>query len=254
MMAQRNSFINGIGLTEANSLIHLLNNDDKDDDNELNLVKHSAYYGENDFSKMLSNKAGMSILSGNIQSINAKFDEFSSFVDRVNTHNPISAILLQECWIDDNAIDSLALFNLKEYNMVYQSSRCCRHGGLLIYIHKQFKYTLIDTINQDATGWEYLCVEMSHRTPHSQKYLVCNVYRKSGEIVDEMNAFLVEFSTFLQRVKNLNKLSYICGDYNIDLLKVKINPRFGEFFDHIISSGFFLKLPCLLDLQTNQLL
>ena len=242
MMAQRNSFINGIGLTEANSLIHLLNNDDTDDDNELHLIKHSAYYGENEFSKLLSSKAGMSIISGNIQSINAKFDGFSSFVDRVNTHNPISAILLQECWIDDSAIDSLALFNLKDYNMVYQSSRCCRHGGLLIYIHKQFKYTLIDTINQDATGWEYLCVEMSHRTPHSQKYLLCNVYRKPGESVDDMNAFIAEFSTLLQRVKNLNKLSYICGDYNIDLLKVKINHRFGEFFDNIISSGFFPKI------------
>ena len=57
-----------------------------------------------------------------------------------------------------------------------------------------------------------------------------------------MNAFIVEFSTFLQRVKNLNKLSYISGDYNIDLLKVKINPRFGEFFDHFISSGFFPKI------------
>ena len=53
-----NSFINGIGLTEANSLIHLLDNDDTDDDNELNLINHSAYYGENEFSKMLSNKAG----------------------------------------------------------------------------------------------------------------------------------------------------------------------------------------------------
>ena len=43
-------------------------------------------------------------------------------------------------------------------------------------------------------------------------------------------------------MKNLNKSSYICGDYNIDLLKVKINPRFGEFFDHIFSSGFFSKI------------
>ena len=182
MMAQCNSFINGIGLTEANSLIHLLNNDNTDDDNQLHLVKHSAYNGENEFSKLLSSKAGMSILSGNIQSINAKFDEFSSFVDRINTLNPISAILLQECWIDDSAIDLLALFNLKDYNMVYQTSRCCRHAGLLIYIHKQFKYTLIDTINQDDTEWEYLCVEMSLRTPHSQKYLLCNVYREPGEI------------------------------------------------------------------------
>ena len=137
MMAQRNRFINGIGLTEANSLIHLLNNDDTDDDNQLHLVKHSSYYGENEFSKLLSSKAGMSILSGNIQSINAKFDEFSSFVDRVNTHNPVSAILLQECWINDSAIDSLAMFNLKDYNMVYQTSQCCRHGGFFTNIHTQ---------------------------------------------------------------------------------------------------------------------
>ena len=75
-------------------------------DNQLHLVKHSAYYGDKEFSRLLSSKAGMSILGGNIQSINAKFVEFSSFVDRVNTHNLISAILLQECWIDDSAIDS----------------------------------------------------------------------------------------------------------------------------------------------------
>ena len=93
-MAQRNNFINGIGLTETNSLIHLLNTDDANDDNELHLIKHTAYYGDNEFLKMLSNKTGLSILSGNIQSINAKYDEFSSFADRVNTTNPISAILL----------------------------------------------------------------------------------------------------------------------------------------------------------------
>ena len=57
-----------------------------------------------------------------------------------------------------------------------------------------------------------------------------------------MNAFLAEFSTFLQTVKNLNKLSYICGDYNIDKLKLKINPLFGEFFDHVISNGCFPKI------------
>ena len=62
------------------------------------------------------------------------------------------------------------------------------------------------------------------------------------KFVDEMNAILTEFSTLLQKVKNLNKLSCICGDYNIDLLKLKVNPRFGEFFDHIISVNFFPKI------------
>ena len=238
MMAQRNSFINGIGLTEANLLIHLLNNDDTDDDNQLNLVKHYAYYREKEFSKCCQAKRACLYSVETFKALTQNLMS-SAHLSTVNTHNPISAILLQECWIDDSAIDSLAMFNLKDYNMVYQTNI---HTTILIYIHKQFKYTLIDTINQNATGWEYLCVEMSHRTPHFQKYLFCNVYRKPGEIVDEMNGFLVEFSTLLQKVKNLNKLSYICGDYNIDLLKLKVNPRFGEFFDHIISSRFFPKI------------
>ena len=76
--------------------------------------------------------------------------------------------------------------------------------------------------------------------------LVGNIYalkcRNPREIVDEMNAFLAELSTLLQKVKILIKLSYICGDYNIDSLKLKVNPRFGEFFDHIISSNFFPKI------------
>ena len=52
-MAQQNSFIDGIGLTETNSLIHLLDNNDTDDNNEVPIIKHSAYYGENEFSTML---------------------------------------------------------------------------------------------------------------------------------------------------------------------------------------------------------
>ena len=71
-MAPQNRFIDGIGLTETNSLIHLLDNNDTDDNNEVPIIKHSAYYDDNKFSTMLAYKADLSILSGNIQSINAK--------------------------------------------------------------------------------------------------------------------------------------------------------------------------------------
>ena len=170
-MAQHNSFIDGIGLTETNSLIHLLNNNDTDDNNEAPIIKHSAYYGENEFSTMLANKAGLSILSGNIQSINAKFDEFQSFVLRVNTSHPISAICLQECWLDEKDTDSINLFNLSGYTMVHQTKRCCGHGGLIIYIHNQFKYKLVDTIKQEATGWEYYVLNY-----HTMNHILKSIY------------------------------------------------------------------------------
>ena len=93
-MAQHYSFIDGIGLTETNSLINLLNNNDTDDDNEAPIIKHSAYYGESKFSTMLAYKAGLSILSGNIQCINAKFDDFQLLVSRVNICHHISDIYM----------------------------------------------------------------------------------------------------------------------------------------------------------------
>ena len=43
-------------------------------------------------------------------------------------------------------------------------------------------------------------------------------------------------------VKQLNRSSYICGDYSIDLLKIKTNKHFNDFFDNLISVGFFPKI------------
>ena len=115
-------------------------------------------------------------------------------------------------------------------------------GGLIAYIHNKFKYILVDTKKQRATGWEYQCIELSHHEPHSQKYLRCNVYRKPGKILDDFNLFLEEFGSFIRLVKNINRSSYICGDYNIDLLKIKTNKHFNEFFDNLITTGFFPKI------------
>ena len=36
-------------LTPTNSLVHLLDSNDTDDDKEVLIVKHSTYYDENDF-------------------------------------------------------------------------------------------------------------------------------------------------------------------------------------------------------------
>ena len=165
------------------------------------IVKHYAYYGENDFSSMLANRAGLTILSGNIQSIKAKFDELEAFINRVNTSNPISLICLQECWLDEKNIESIAMFNLKDYNMSYQTKQCCGHGDLIIYVLTQFTCTSIDTISQAATGWEYMCVELSHQTPRSPKYLVCNVYRKPGELREDFSLFLQKFASFTLKEK-----------------------------------------------------
>ena len=238
-MAQRNTFLDG-DLSDRTSLIHLLDKNDSEDNNEAHVIKHSPYYGETDFSKLLVHKAGFSIFSLNIQSVNAKFDEFQLFVNKMNLTNPISVICLQECWL--SAMDNVTMFNLDGYELFSQPNQCCAHGGLIIYVHKQFAATVLTNIKVQSSGWEYLCVQLSHQKPRSKQYILCNIYRTPNELVDDINTFTNELSSFLVKLKNLKHSAYLCGDYNIDLLKVKINKHYCNYFDDVVSNGFFPKI------------
>ena len=238
-MAQRNTFLDG-DLSDRTSLIHLLDKNDSEDNNEAHVIKHSPYYGETDFSKLLVHKAGFSILCLNIQSVNANFDEFQLFVNRMNLTNPISVICLQECWL--SAMDNVTMFNLDGYKLFSQPNQYCAHGGLIIYVHKQFAATVLTNIKVQSSGWEYLCVQLSHQKPRSKQYILCNIYRTPNELVDDINTFTNELSSFLVKLKNLKYSAYLCGDYNIDLLKVKINKHYCNYFDDVVSNGFFPKI------------
>ena len=110
-MAQRNTFLDG-DLSDRTSLIHLLDKNDSEDNNEAHVIKHSPYYGETDFSKLLVHKAGFSILSLNIQSVNAKFDEFQLFVNRMNLTNPISVICRGVCRISQGGGPNFGILDI----------------------------------------------------------------------------------------------------------------------------------------------
>ena len=160
-MTQHNQFLDGV-FSATTSLTHLLDTNDKEHDNEAQIIKHSAYYGETKFFKLLSKKADLTILSVNIQCINTKFDDFESFINIMNLTNSISVICLQECWLKET--DNISMFNLTDYNLVSLPRSWCGHDGLMIYLHNQFKCTPINhNIIKKATDWEYLCVEISHQ-------------------------------------------------------------------------------------------
>ena len=204
-MTRKNKFIDDVDLSESTSLTHLLDRHSRDNDiDETNVIQHSPYYSETQFINFLSQKAGLCILDLNIQNIFSKFDELESFVDRVNATNPIAVICLNECWLNIN--DSPSGLNLQNYNMFYKPGNRVGHGhcGLVIYIHNQFNATdITDTVTVEHTAWDYMCLEISHQKPNSKKYLISNIYRLPNEIVQDVNIFTNEFSTYLSLIKKI---------------------------------------------------
>ena len=81
--------------------------------------------------------------------------------------------------------------------------------------------------------WDYLCIQLSHSMPSSKKYLLCNSYRLPGGSVEDMNTFTEEFSQFLTTIKNKRQPTFICGDYNINILHIDTNRSVGAYFERI---------------------
>ena len=90
----------------------------------------------------------MIVLDLNVCNAFTKFNELELFVERVNINNPISVICLNECWL--NSKSDFSPIHLANYNMFY----------LIIYVHETYRSEEI-TLNLNATGWEYLSIEIS---------------------------------------------------------------------------------------------
>ena len=88
-MSTETDILATIGGLHNNSLNHILNADvagkNEDIDYEITTIKHSPYLNISEFSKILKeNQLQFCILSLNIQSLNAKFDELVIFLHKLN--------------------------------------------------------------------------------------------------------------------------------------------------------------------------
>ena len=245
-MANRytNSFIHNIGLNEENSLSHLLDKISPEIGNETDLIEHSKYYNDVDFKNLLHNaNSKISMLSLNCQSINAKFDKLKFFLGDVNKDHPISVICIQESWGHEEM--EMSYFSLPNYSMVYKNRRLSTHGGLILYIHDDFAFKELNNeiaISHESNLFESIFVELWRKSCSYQKYILGNVYRLPLYGIDDLTSFTNEFTTLLNLLKTRSNFIYLCGDYNIDILKMFSNHVYNTFYENVISCSFAPKI------------
>ena len=114
------------------NILHI--NENEIDINEQQIIRRSSYYDFDQFSKLAKeNKNSFSILSTNIQSVNAKFSELEAFIEELNTVNfKFSIIRLQEIRIDES--EDISPFHLQGYDCISQGKTYTSKGGLIIYV------------------------------------------------------------------------------------------------------------------------
>ena len=92
------------------------------------------------------------------------------------------------------------------------------------------------------TKWEGFCIKISQSEPYVKQHIIENIYKPPFEGLEDFNLFLTEFHEFVNMLSNYGHSSYICGDFNINLLKIGIKSHYNTFFENMLSSGFYPKI------------
>ena len=76
--------------------------------------------------------------------------------------------------------------------------------------------------------WESQCVKITQSQPYA---IIGNIYRPPFEGSDDFDLFLREFNDFVNIMSSYGHSSYICGDFNINLLKINTKPHYDNFLE-----------------------
>ena len=216
-------------------------------------IKHSLYYSVNDFISTLSDSINpIAIVSLNCQSIRSKFDDILILIEKVYQQNQdIDILCIQESWLGEHS--HYSQYNIDGYDMYHQSSVCSSHTGLIIYVKSVYQVKQLNLRNSSVL-WESLFLEVT--LADSKKIVIGDIYRAPKEEVNVITNFIVELSHILTLLNRIKLPVYLCGDYNINLLKMHEKNLYEEFFEAILVHSYFpnITLPTRLTDTSNTLI
>ena len=188
------------------------------------------YHLPNDFTKNNTNDKNLSILNLNIRSLANKFDAFKNVLNNLN--HAFSIISLTETWLNDETSEN---FNLNNYNFVCSNRANRKGGGVGFYISNNLNYKLRTDLNIYEEGIiESLFIEIISTT--SKNIILGNIYRPPS---GNFEIFENKLNEILANVDKTKKISYLTGDFNIDLLKSDVCEYSNRFCEQLFTSSFF---------------
>jgi hypothetical protein len=206
-----------------------------DDEDENRVIMESPYVETDELSSYLKNiESNFSVLSLNIQSLNAKFNPLLAILNDLQENNLMfDAICLQETWIASSPPD-FSMFNIPCYSTIPLSASISSHSGLVIYLHEKHQYSMCE-FDYNKAIWEGLFIKVFGKYIRN-KICLGNIYRQPRE--QNIDDFLKDLKSILHSLGKEKNDTLLVGDFNIDLLLSNKTQKYGKFLDLFISNGF----------------
>jgi hypothetical protein len=225
---QKLSF-NPFTLNDSNDKISNLNVNYNDNDNNENC---NYYYSDtfNNLTKHI-NENKLNLIHFNSRSLNKNIDNITDYLKTLNHKFPI--IAFSETWLNDNN-SSPSLNNIDGYSIAHCHRNFKRGGGVALYISNDLNFKIRHDLNlKDSDEYESVFVEIES---HPKNTIVGVIYRPPDR---SPQSFIHNLSNSVNLINNEKLPSFICGDFNINLLNTSTHQESNEFLNIMYSGNFY---------------
>ena len=216
----------------------LVRSDDLDPDIHFNIDGRCSYFVEDKFNDILQNETAinrdqlnhLSFFHESIRSLQNKVDELSTLPSTLNIK--FSAVGITETWLQDSPLG----VNIDGYNFVYKNRPVRSGGGVGLYVSDNLDCKIRADIYADEDDvMESLFIGIIRL--HERNVIVGIIYRPPNQNVNE---FVIRMNDVLGKITRDNKMCYLMGDFNLNLLNNENHNATGKFLDGLIHICFFL--------------
>ena len=202
--------------------------DTNDLEQSISTLLDTKYYSVNAFQK-LKNQNSLNIFHSNVNGLESKFDHLHEFLAGAKSSPDIIAITETSEQNDNFFTSNVSMHSYSPFYTPTNSSK----GGTALYVNKGYSPFERFDLKVQHDLFESVWTEISNK---SSKNVLCGcIYRHPSY---DMSDFLAYMELTLKTVASENKEIYICGDFNIDLLKLNDVGSYLTYYNLLSSYGF----------------
>ena len=200
--------------------------------------------------KSLYKANSISVIHVNIRSLAKNFYKLEELLNEMQVQPDI--IAATETWLEPSRIKTVTL---PGYNFFHTDALTASPNGtglakrVGIYIKASINATVRDQFRLELPGCEDLWIELPLKNG-KQCYISVIYKHPKTNILD----FQTHLSKRIEQLNKTNRKFYICGEMNIDFLKVQSNSIIKQYYDCIYSLDAYHYFTVPLELQHQVLL
>ncbi len=191
-----------------------------------NLI-NSKYHSVKDFQNLKIEK-NFNLFHSNVNGLEIKLDTLQTFLAGSKSAMDIIAVTETSEKEDDSFISNV---KIDGYSL-FHTPTCSSKGGSALYVNSD--YDTFERVDMKIQNENFQGVWLEIKNSNSKNIIVGCVYRHPRHAVDDFFSYM---ETVLKKCSDENKELYLCGDFNIDLLKIESVSSYLNFYNLLNSHG-----------------